>query len=524
MEKNIQSILEELYIIDPGLKSHESEIAQIIADMVKHKPDTQFDEQFSRELKNRVLEQFSSHESLTTEKKLLSFFKSPFVYTLGGVLATIAVALPIVYTSSNLSTKIMENSFTAGTRIAKAVANAYGPLSPVSLNSTAGNTVESAAPMANVASGAGFSGVAMDAKISARPLIYNPVYINYHFTLQGELPELSDTIEVLKRESGLDAAKQYAGVFQKIQLGMFDLGKLKNAQVQNFSLAEDREEGYMVNVDAIGGTISISQNYTKWQPMQTEASCVRGGCTTDPNQLSYNQVPADDQLIDIANNFLESYGIDMSSYGEGKVDNRWRISYAAAEDKNSFYISNAQSVVYQFMINGKPVYEEYGEPMGIRVTVDAKKMKVMSVDGIITKTFSASSYAGETNRDRLKKIIEKGRMAEYAEPTKTVEAELENSSLGYMRRWQYDNTTGNSSEIFVPAIVVHVKDFEKLQEEGLWQNTIVIPLASEMLSELENQEPVQIMPYGALLKDSTPPVEVINPVPMSEPAIMPTKR
>ena len=40
MEKNIQHILQELYAIDPGLKKHETEIAQVIEAMTRQKPDT----------------------------------------------------------------------------------------------------------------------------------------------------------------------------------------------------------------------------------------------------------------------------------------------------------------------------------------------------------------------------------------------------------------------------------------------------------------------------------------------------
>ncbi len=507
MEKNIQFILDELYQIDPELKNHQAEIAQIVDTMMKNKPNTQFDENFARELKTKVLEKFS-HETVQ-EKQTFSFFRSKFVYTLGGALATAAIALPIVYMSPNLGSEIMDNSFTRGTQVVRAEANAFGPLAPVALSTN--NTESARDGVGNMALGMGGD----SAKISATSMIYNPVYTNYNFTFTGELPELSDSIEVLKRESGIDAAKQYAGILQKIKLGIFDLGKLQQAQVQNFSLAEDRDKGYIIHVDMIGGYVSISENYAKWHTLRREIDCVNGMCA-DPNMLSIDEVPEDNQLKSVADAFLGEYGIDMSSYGEGAVDSRWRVAYAAAEDKSSFYISNVHTVVYQLMINGQPVYEEYGEPMGIRVNINTQEMKVTSVDGIMTKTFSGSSYKGETDEARLRAIIEKARMAVYAEPTKTVDGELENASLGYMRRWQYNEANGNSSEIFVPAIIAEVKDFDRLQGEGLWQSKIVIPLASEMLSELENQEPIQIMPFEPMLRDA-----VINPVPMAEPVAEP---
>ncbi len=506
MEKNIQFILDELYQIDPELKNHQVEIAQIVDTMMKNKPHTQFDENFARELKTKVLEKFS--HGITTEKKPFSFFRSKFVYTLSGALATLAIALPIVYvTSGNISNQWVKNSFTGGTQVVRAEANAFGPLSPVTANvNTAESATDVAAPMT-----AGMGGDA--AKISGTSLLYNPEYINYHFVFNGELPEVGDSIEVLKRESGIDAAKQYAGILQKIKLGIFDLGKVQQARVQNFSLAEDREQGYIINVDMIGGTVSISENYSAWawRSARPFIECSADSCV-DPNRITIDEVPEDAELLKVADEFLKEYGIDMSSYGTGKVDTRWRIGYERAEDKDAFYISNIQTIIYQLMIDDMPVYEEYGEPMGIRVNVNATEMRVTNVDGIMTKKFSASSYVGETNDARLRALIEKGRMVAYDQPTKTVEAELENAKKGYMRRWQYNESNGISSEIFVPAIVVEVKDFERLQGEGLWQSNIVIPLASEMLTELEKQaeEPIHIMPFDATLKDA-----------VSEPAVEP---
>lgn len=513
MEKNIQQILEELYHVDPELKQHEIEIAQIITDMTKNKPNTQLDENFARELKARVLEKFS--RASVVEKEKFSFFTSRFVYALGGVVATLAIAVPLLYGGSSLNGQIMKNSFTAGTRVVKAEANAFGPLQPIALNAS-GNAENAQADrgVANMAYGMGG-----DAKIGATSLIYNPVYTNYHFAFNQELPELNGTVEVLKRESGLDAAKQYANTFQKLKLGVFDLSKLRNTYVQSFSLAEDRDKGYMVNVDMVAGTVSISENYSKWHVLPTEMDCRMGACDTDPNRLTIDQVPSESELITIADAFLKEYRIDMSEYGEGKVDASWRVGYELAENKGEFYISNIHTVVYQFMINGKPVYEEYGGAMGIRVNINAKEMKVTNVEGIMTKTFSGSEYAGVTDEARLKAMIEKGRMAVYAEPTKTIEVELENARVGYMRKWQYNESNGNSSELFVPALILDVKDFEKVQGEGLWQNTVILPLADEMLSELEkqNNEPIKILPYEPMIMQDA----VINPVPMKEPAVEP---
>ncbi len=489
MEKNIQHILQELYAIDPGLKKHEIEIAQVIEAMTRQKPDTKYDENFAKELRMRVLEKFSTQHAVA-KKETYSWFRSPWVHTLGGAIATLAIAVPVVYFSSPLSGGVIENSFSGGTRIARAEANAFGPLQPVSVNTQHEGRGGDAQTME-------FGGGVE--KMSS--LLYEPVYTNYNFSFESTIPSLSETVEVLKRESNNDAGSQYAGVLQRIKMGLFDLGKVNNAYVQSFTLAEDRDRGYVVTVDMVGGYVSIFENYSKW-PVRTF------------QQPTISDVLEDEELISIADSFLAEYGIDMRAHAPGTVDSRWRVGYETATDKSLFYIPNVQTVVYQLVINGKPVYEEYGEPMGIRVNVHSQEKRVTSVDGIMTKTFSASSYVGETDENRLRAILSKGRMPVYAEPTKTVDVVLENVSEGYMRRWQFDEATGTSNEIFVPALIARVQDFESVQKEGLWQETVVIPLAREMLAELEKQseEPITIMPYEPMSEEAEY---------MKEPAIEP---
>lgn len=55
MEKNLQEILNDLFMIDPDLRSKEKEIIPIVEALLKAKPDTKFDENFAKQLRARLL-------------------------------------------------------------------------------------------------------------------------------------------------------------------------------------------------------------------------------------------------------------------------------------------------------------------------------------------------------------------------------------------------------------------------------------------------------------------------------------
>ena len=67
MKTQISTLLSELYELDPELKKREFELTNILAEMLKQKPDTHFDENFRKELRLKLdsemnrLKQHSRH-------------------------------------------------------------------------------------------------------------------------------------------------------------------------------------------------------------------------------------------------------------------------------------------------------------------------------------------------------------------------------------------------------------------------------------------------------------------------------
>lgn len=55
MDKKIETILNELYLLDPTLKSHEVDLRALVAKLISVKPDASVDENFAKELRHKLL-------------------------------------------------------------------------------------------------------------------------------------------------------------------------------------------------------------------------------------------------------------------------------------------------------------------------------------------------------------------------------------------------------------------------------------------------------------------------------------
>jgi len=102
-KSTIQSILHDIYTIDPELRAHEDAVVRVVTMLLEHKPDTHFDEAFARDLRQRLLtEHRNDFESQRQEPISFMLFihthMNKFIFGAAGVaimaiLAVGAVAL-----------------------------------------------------------------------------------------------------------------------------------------------------------------------------------------------------------------------------------------------------------------------------------------------------------------------------------------------------------------------------------------------------------------------------------------------
>ncbi|MCX6797143.1 MAG: beta-propeller domain-containing protein [Candidatus Doudnabacteria bacterium] len=107
MEKNMQEILNDLFMIDPELKSKEKEIIPIIEALLKTKPDTKFDENFARQLRAQLLAKASLALPPKPSKINNLFFMKKSNYLAFGLAAVILIVGGFYVSQKKVPNKII---------------------------------------------------------------------------------------------------------------------------------------------------------------------------------------------------------------------------------------------------------------------------------------------------------------------------------------------------------------------------------------------------------------------------------
>jgi hypothetical protein len=220
-------------------------------------------------------------------------------------------------------------------------------------------------------------------------------------------------------------------------------------------------------------------------------------------RVKETDIPADSDLISVADAFLAEHNIDKSVYGEPEVGGSydWRIMYENSPDKANYYFPDAIDITYPLKVDGKNIYDEWnGTKQGITVSVNIKAKKVANLYGLTTQTYDASPYAMETDVKKLLAYAEQGGSSGYyyGPEAKTVDLELGDPVSVYIR--YYDYKTSSNNEMLIPAYYFPINNPPK--DTNFFRKGIVVPLAKDILAERFPADGVN------------PPV----PMPLSEPA------
>ena len=229
-------------------------------------------------------------------------------------------------------------------------------------------------------------------------------------------------------------------------------------------LAEEEEggEGYSMYVDTSSNTISISRGMTYWNVLDYSET------------LTADDLPSDDVLINLANQFLNQYNIDRSSYGDPTVDR----SYIDPES----WVPDTMSVLYPMVVNGSDVWSMWGQPTGMNVSVS---LRTDSVDGMYAPgpyTLEASIYELATDPAEILEVASRGGLWEYTpeNPTVTYTSKLGEPTLVLAEHYQYTED-GTSSILYVPALRFPVVETDP---DAPYQRTwVIVPLVRDILDE-----------------------------------------
>lgn len=491
----LEQILHELYEADSSLRQHDTVLRSLVSEIIASKPNVQMDEAFRVGLRAQLTQ-------LTQETKIKSSLIENFMNSfklLGAGVAVIAVAAVGAWYFNGTGPSGMSN-LTAMTNkpvISKSAANAFGSLAGLQQASSGqggGGTLANLDSVAetvgngNMGSGGGTSAAPNAGGDDGRIMIAPENPVNYRYVYQGEPLVLNQTeVDVLKRQKNSNAGG-LAEFINRVTLGLVNFGSFSNTRLESFNFKEDRELGYMVNVNVAEGTVNIHENWPRWEPLIAPAG----------RRVDISEVPADSVITDAANAFLDQHGIDRTVYGTPVVNADWRVYYNATPNKADYWIPEVMNVVYPQMIDGQQVYDESGNPSGLNVGVRiAPEVRVTGVWELTTQNYQSSAYQAETSVERVMSLVERGGFRNYyyaADGARTVDVEVGTPDVAYVKLWDYKN--GLNEELLVPALVFPVLNFddENLAPSFWYRKNIVIPLVKEILDNENSDLPVRILP------------------------------
>jgi hypothetical protein len=495
MNEKINQILQELYKYDSEFMKHENQLKPILEQLLKNRPDTQFDPAFAESLRKRLLLSAQAMSGKTRNSFWQSLTSLKFALPAVAVVA-LAVLVGVNYFKPDI---YLDNKAQSGKKLQPL---AFGSLNEASISTLGkggmGGGGGSLAPSAASSQDTAISNSKIAAGGMGGGAGIMPVFENYKFIYTGDALTLSDqNVEVLRRQKGFGGNISVTSLLKNFTLPNFNIKAMQSGFVDSINLTEDRDFGYMVNINFRDGSINMNENWFKWQT--PERLCQDEACANQ-YRLKLSDIPSDSEVINIANSFLDQYKIGKANYGEPVVQKQWLKDYELASDKTMAYIPDVVNVVYPLLVNGEKVYDEAGNVTGLNVSVNVRVKKVSGFYDLSNQVYDRSDYAAETSWERIVKIAEAGGnqvfYPMYSEPNlggevKTTEVKLGTPTRSLLRQWK--NDPGKEGyEIFVPALVFPILDAPA--NFPAYRSAVTVPLVKELLKDPSSSVPPQIMP------------------------------
>lgn len=334
------------------------------------------------------------------------------------------------------------------------------------------------APGAQNASRSSLSAVGMgggtevekDEVASTYPIIDNFIpspeeIVAYEYIYSGELPDLS-TIDarVFRKVVTPMLSSSLNEAASNLDLGVLPLSVFKNLSISYLTMSEDEPNGFVVNVDSINGTLSLNRNNAYWQNIDYS------------RVLTESDLPTDETLLKMSNDFLAKYKIDHSQYGDPVFDRSWV--------NLSVWVPDSLQVLYPLLIDGREVFSMWGPPSGMQVTVNIRTNQIDGIFSSLPSTFETSDYKIVTDAQKILDTALRGGMWEYQaeDATKVYSSTLGEPSLVLAEHYIYDDA-GTGTTLFVPALRFPVVSNDK--DSPYKRDWVVVPLVEEILESFQ---------------------------------------
>jgi hypothetical protein len=503
MSDQIKNILDDLYAIDPGLRNHEKTLVKLISELLAAKPDTKFDERVAGDLRRKVM---AKADLLASERKSALITNMNFMkklnFIFGGVAAVAVIFASVAYLqkngTGNLITPIGNDNteiFSNRQEVKSVSSNAFGNLALVNTGGYGrGGTGGGPSTGSGSASGGSASNpVAGAPEIDQQTKAVQPygsgdvsilpAFEQYNYKYTGDDIVLEDSeLDVYRRVKGLPAGASASQVLRSLNFGLMDMKKFSNTSVESINIVEDRDWGYNFYINFREGTMSIAENGFKWPT--PDRQCKDDACYQSL-RLNLSDIPADGELLAMADSFMKEHNIPTNAYGQPFVQNMWKQEYEKMADKSQFYVPDVVSVVYPLKVNGQEVFDEGGSKTGLSVNINVRVKRVSGLYELSSQRYEASRYAAETNTDRILQVAQRGGFrgdVYYGMPegarTTTHTVELGTPTRSIVKFWMPSND-GLSNELLVPALVFPVT--KGPEGHMFYRKTVVVPLVKEVL-------------------------------------------
>jgi hypothetical protein len=480
MTASPQSLLQELYEIDPSLREHEADLVPLLRTLLANdpaqKPSATFVKKLRTELATRADASMRGAVEHAVSYDSPSGFFSRFAFAVAGAVAAVFIAVPTTVqfmkdrqpiapiTDDGSGAPMGENDIVAATP---------SPDAKIA-QPTPGATPYSARPQ----SGGGGDAM-MNNPVSTLIAPWNPV----KYRLEGELPTFpTGDVTVLTRKP-VSRSVAFASIQNAFKDADIDLSTFDDLTVETVTLAQKKPFGYIINISMADGSVAINQAWDQWP--HPENDCRDEACY-QRLMPKPSDIPADAELIRIAGAFLAAHDIDVSSYGTPVVDDAWRIAYDSMEGKRYAWIPDTLRVIYPLIVDGKPVIDAGGEPAGISVQVSIRHDRVTDAWGFTTNQFDRSQEEAVTTRADVEKFL--GMAGSQTPDAQTIA--LSNPTRGFVRLYEY--TDGTNTEKLVPALIFRVTGAP--DSLGYYQRTVAVPLVKNLLDQATIPLPIDPIP------------------------------
>ncbi|MCC2631688.1 MAG: hypothetical protein K0S20_387 [Patescibacteria group bacterium] len=455
-EQAITKLITEMCQEDSRLKGKEVEVREIIQALLAAKPDASATPEFKEMLRTKLLSQKDDQPSTLKTRRWLM----PLALGTAAIVAGVA-AYPLIRQNSN------------GMKVTALGENAFGS---ISLNSAGDSSLRKTSGGAETAT----MSLDRDSSASAPAIDIAPLPVqSFRYVYTGEA--------VLQNESKLEVFRRAKSTGPSAKNILGDLGSLslnKNAfadsTLQSISFGQG-EDAYRADIDFANGRLSI---------------ILVGSSSGSEKTTAATSLPKE-ETVQITDDFLESFGISRSGYGDPIVTPGYNPVAGGGFGTDAMLIRETmdQQVIYPLIMNDKKVYDLGGNLVGMGLSVSATKKKVTLLNASFSNSFESSKYDAETSFQAIIEAAKLGGLQKYySGEGEITEVSLEKPEFAYVQTTQYRNNT--SEELLVPAYAFQVS--EKDSDKG-YLRTIIVPLVKGLLDQdMPGQIEPAVMPRPAL--------------------------